>query len=208
MARRSNADHGAAGDGSSAHGRDAREAGTQAGRGSGGPEPSRGDMVLLGRITGAQGLKGEVRITTFTEAPENITAYGPLTAGDGRIFQIEDLRFIKGAAVAARLTGIADRTAAEALRGVDLYVSRDGLPAPDENEWYYDDLVGLAAVSPEGAEIGEVIAVQNYGAGDLLEIRQPDARQTLLVAFTKKAVPVVDTAARRIVVCPQEDIEG
>lgn len=178
----------------------------QADRG-GGSEPSPSDRVLLGRITGAQGLRGEVRVTTFTEAPENIAAYGPLTAGDGRIFQIEHLRPVKGAIVAARLAGIADRTAAEALRGVELYVSRDCLPAPEEGEWYYDDLIGLAAVSPEGAEIGEVIAVQNYGAGDLLEIRRPGVRQTLLVAFTEKAVPVVDIAARRIVVYPQEDIE-
>ena len=178
---------------------------SKAGAGTG-EVPAEG-MALLGRITGAQGLKGEVRIATFTEVPENIAAYGPLTAADGRIFRIEALRPVKGAVVAARLAGVADRTAAEALGGVDLHVSRECLPAPDEDEWYYDDLIGLTAVSPEGAVIGEVVAVQNYGAGDLLEIRKAGERQTLLVAFTEAAVPGVDIAAGRVVVRLPEDIE-
>ncbi len=206
MARKSKADHGAASDAPPGQPPHARPSGTEADR-DGTPAAPAGDMVLLGRITGAQGLKGEVRIATFTEAPENIAAYGPLTAQDGRVFVIENLRPVKGAVVVARLAGIADRTAAEALRGVELHISRDRLPAPEEGEWYYDDLVGLAAVSPDGAGIGEVIAVQNYGAGDFLEIRQAGVRQTLLVAFTEVAAPEVDVAAGRIVVRLPEDIE-
>jgi 16S rRNA processing protein RimM len=165
-------------------------------------------MILLGRITGAQGLKGEVRITTFTETPENIAAYGPLTGSNGQLLHVEDLRLLKGGAVAARLAGVTDRTAAEALRGVALYVARESLPAPDDNEWYYDDLIGLRVVSPDGGEIGEVVAVQNYGAGDLLEIRKASECQTLLVAFTEAAVPIVDIAAGRMVVRLPDEIEA
>jgi 16S rRNA processing protein RimM len=156
--------------------------------------------VLLGRVSGAQGLRGEVKINSFTSPPENIAAYGPLTDGEGRSFVIERLRSIKGIAVAAQLAGIGDRNAAEALKGVELYVERDKLPEADEDEWYYDDLIGLDAVSPEGKPIGEVVAVQNFGAGDLLEIRPVNARPTLLVPFTKAAVPVLDMKARRVVV--------
>jgi 16S rRNA processing protein RimM len=205
MARRRTTGGGAA-EGAASAARSFASATVEAERTTAGTPPA-GDMVLLGRISGAQGLKGEVRITTFTDAPENLAAYGPLTTPDGRLFRIEDLRPVKGAVVAARLAGIADRTAAEALRGVELYVSRECLPPPDEDEWYYDDLVGLAAISPEGAAIGEVIAVQNYGAGDLLEIRVSGERQTLLVPFTEAAVPQVDIAAGRVVVRLPEDVE-
>lgn len=168
-----------------------------------------GDMVLLGRIVAAQGLSGEVKILTFTETPDNIAAYGPLTASDGRTFRIVGLRPQKGEAVVARLAGVGDRTAAEALRGVDLYIPSELLPTPDDGEWYYRDLIGLKAVSPEGAEIGEVISVQNFGAGDLLEIRLPDVRQTAFVAFTLALVPTVDIKGGHVVVVmPEEEIAG
>jgi 16S rRNA processing protein RimM len=107
--------------------------------------------------------------------------------------------------VAAAFAGIADRTAAETLKGVELYVERARLPEPDEDEWYYADLIGLAAISPEGETLGEVIAVQNFGAGDLLEIRPAAGGRTLLVPFVKAAVPVVDMKARRVVVNMPED---
>ena len=161
-------------------------------------------LVLLGRINAAQGLRGEVRITSFTESPESITAYGPLTDQHGRRFTIESLRVIKGSVLAARLAGVADRSAAEKLKGVELYAEKNRLPAAEDNEWYYDDLVGLLAEGEDSEEIGEVVAVQNYGAGDLLEIRLKDSRQTLLVPFTEAAVPKVDVKAGRIVVIPPE----
>ena len=172
-------------------------------------EPGAGiaaaELVLLGRVAGAHGIKGEVRINSFTEVPEEVGAYGPLTDGKGRRFIIERLHPLKGTAVAALFAGISDRTAAEALKGVDLYVERARLPEPDQDEWYYTDLIGLAAISPEGQTLGEIIAVQNFGAGDLLEIRSADGRPTLLVPFLKAVVPVVDVKAKRVVVDLPED---
>lgn len=111
---------------------------------------SGGEFVLLGRISGAQGIRGEVKIASFTAAPEDIAAYGSLTDGKGRRFVIERLRPLKGTAVAAQLAGVADRTAAESLTGVELYVERAKLPVPEEDEWYYTDLIGLKVFSPEG----------------------------------------------------------
>ena len=165
------------------------------------------DRILLGRIAGAQGLRGEVKINSFTADPENIAAYGPLTDGKGRQFAIDRVRHLKGGAVVAVLAGIKDRAAAEALQGTELYVARDRLPEADEDEWYYEDLVGLRAVSPQGDEIGEVLSVQNFGAGDLLEIRPADARQSRFVPFTKAAVPIVDVKNGRIVVDPPEEMD-
>ncbi len=173
---------------------------------TGSPAASAG-LVPLGRIGAAQGLRGEVRTTTFTESPENVAAYGPLVDAKGRSFTIETLRHVKDALVVARLTGIDDRTAAESLNGVELYVEKARLPEPDENEWYYDDLIGLKAVTPEGAEIGEIAAVQNYGAGDLLEIRLAGSRQTVFVAFTEAAVPDVNINAGRATVIMPEEID-
>jgi 16S rRNA processing protein RimM len=165
-----------------------------------GSQNGRAGLVLLGRIKAAQGLRGEVRITSFTELPESIAAYGPLTDQAGRQFTIESLRVIKGSVLAARLSGVDDRSAAEALKGTELYVDKAKLPATEEDEWYYDDLVGLTAEAEDGVEIGKVIAVQNYGAGDLLEIRLKDSRQTTFVPFTETAVPKVDLAGGRVVV--------
>jgi 16S rRNA processing protein RimM len=158
------------------------------------------DRILLGHIAGAHGIRGEVIIHAFTDPPENIAAYGPLIDEAGaRTFEIEIVRATaKG--VVARLPGISDRNAAEALKGVDLYVERDRLPAAAEGEYYHADLIGLAAVDSDGRRIGEIVAVQNFGAGDLLEIRLAGARHTELIPFTDAFVPEVDVAARRVVV--------
>jgi 16S rRNA processing protein RimM len=156
--------------------------------------------VLLGRIAGAHGIRGEVVIHAYTAAPEDIGAYGPVSNASGaRSFQIESVRTTaKG--VVARLKGVGDRTAAEALKGVELYVDRDRLPAASEGEFYHADLIGLAAMDPEGKAVGEIVAVQNYGAGDLLEIRLAGSGKTELVPFTDAYVPDVDVKARRVVV--------
>jgi 16S rRNA processing protein RimM len=156
--------------------------------------------ILLGRISGAHGIRGEVVIHAYTMAPESIGAYGPLFDKDGaRSFEIASARATpKG--VVARLKGVGDRTAAEALKGVELYVDRDRLPAAAEGEFYHADLVGLAAVDPQGTQIGEIVAVQNYGAGDLLEIRLAGSGKTELVPFTEATVPEVDIAAGRAMV--------
>jgi 16S rRNA processing protein RimM len=156
--------------------------------------------ILLGRIAGAHGIRGEVIIHAFTEPPENVAAYGPLTDAAGACtFEIASAHATaKG--VVARLAGVADRSAAEALKGVELYVARDRLPAAAEDEFYHVDLVGLAAVDRDGNRIGEIVAVQNYGAGDLLEIRLAGARQTEIIPFTDAFVPEVDVKAKRVVV--------
>jgi 16S rRNA processing protein RimM len=167
-----------------------------------------GDLVLLGRIAGAQGLKGEVRINSFTANPEDIAAYGPLTGADGRQFVVERVRHLKDGAVVALLAGVTDRGAAEALRGTELYVAREQLPETDTDEWYYEELVGLKAVSPEGAVLGEVLSVQNFGAGDLLEIREADKRQSRFVPFTQGVVPVVDVKAGQLILRMPEEEDG
>ena len=166
-------------------------------------EPSR---VLLGRIAGAHGIRGEVLIKTFTAEPESIGAYGPLSdKGGTRTFEIQSVRATaKG--VVARLKGVADRNAAEAIKGVELYVKRDKLPAAEEGEFYHADLIGLTAVDADGKPVGEIVAVHNFGAGDLIEVRLAGSGKTELIPFTDAAVPEVDIAARRVVVViPETD---
>jgi 16S rRNA processing protein RimM len=157
--------------------------------------------ILLGRIVGAHGIKGDVIVHSFAAEPEDIAGYGALSDKAGvRSFKLRVLRMTPKGAIIARIAGVADRNAAEALKGVELYVARDKLPKPDEDQFYHADLIGLAAVGPDGQPIGEVVAVQNYGAGDLLEIRIPGAGDTALVLFTDSFVPRVDLAARQVVV--------
>ncbi len=158
-------------------------------------------MILLGRITGAQGIRGEVVVHSFAATPEDVGSYGPLAdAAGARSFKLKVVRLTPKGAVIARIAGVDDRNAAEALKGVELYVARDRLPAPDDGEFYHADLIGLAAVSPDGSTIGDVVAVHNYGAGDLVEIRLIGGRSTELVPFTDSFVPSVDIAARKMVV--------
>lgn len=150
--------------------------------------------VLLGTIASAHGIRGEVVLRTYTGDPEAIASYGPLSDADGRrTFKIKSARATpKG--VIARLDGIDDRNAAEALRGIDLYVARARLPKPAEKEYYYADLIGLSARDEAGAEIGWIVNVVNFGAGDLLEIRFSDTKQTDYIPFTDACVPAVDVA--------------
>ena len=153
--------------------------------------------VLLGRIAAAHGIRGDVLIHAYTEPPENIAAYGPLTDRSGaRVFAIECQR-VTAKGVVASVTGVGDRSAAETLKGTDLYVARDRLPPAAEGEFYHWDLVGLAAVNAEGRCIGEIVAVQNYGAGDLLEVRLAGTATTQLIPFSDAFVPEVDLAAKR-----------
>jgi 16S rRNA processing protein RimM len=169
-----------------------------------GHQPQKPARVLVARIGAAQGLRGEVRLWTFTAEPTAIREYGPLEAEDGRRFTVESLRPGKGFFV-ARLAGIGDRNAAEMLRNINLYVARSRLPKPEADEFYHTDLIGLSAVTPEGRPLGTVIAVHDFGAGDLIEIR-PESGQTLMVPFTAADVPVVDLAAGRLVVDPPDGL--
>ena len=156
--------------------------------------------VLLGHISSAHGIKGEVVVHTHTANPGDVAAYGPLTDAEGKAtFQLKVLR-ISGRGVICRIAGIADRTAAEALRGIELYVERARLPDPEDEAFYHADLIGLAAATADGTMIGRVVAVQNFGAGDLLEIRVAGSTSTELIPFTRACVPAVDMAAGRLVI--------
>lgn len=158
--------------------------------------------ICLGAFAGAHGVKGEAKIKTFTEAPENVAAYGPVTSEDGKLrFTLSFVKALKDGFVLVRAKEIKTREDAEALKGVRLYVDRDVLPAPEEDEFYLDDLVGLAAVDEDGLSLGAVRAVYNFGAGDLIELADiPGVKGVTLVPFTKEAVPEVDLSAGRLTV--------
>ena len=159
------------------------------------------DLILLGVIGAPHGIRGEVRIKAFTGDPLAIAEYGPLTDRKGRSFTIADIRPAKEVVV-ARIKGVATREAAEALNGVELFVSRDKLPeSEDEDEFLQADLVGCAVVGPGGVALGTVTAVQNYGAGDLLDIETLDGR-SVLMPFTKAFAPRIDVAGKRIETLP------
>jgi 16S rRNA processing protein RimM len=162
-----------------------------------------GARVCLGQIGAAHGVRGEVRLRSFTSDPQAIAGYGPLETEDGRIFEIEAMRPAKDHFVAS-LSGICDRGAAEQLANVKLYVPRERLPEPEEpDEFYHADLIGLAVLDPAGKSLGTVIAVHNFGAGDLIEVRVDGAGKTELIPFDEAHVPVVDVPAGRIVVSPR-----
>ena len=155
----------------------------------------------MGRIGAAHGIKGEVRITSFTEEPLALVDYGPLaTDKPGLVIEIETARATTNVLV-ARLRGVTDRTAAEQLNGVELYVDRDKLPPPsDDDDFYHADLIGLEARLSDGTVLGTVTAVPNYGASDLIEVRDTRTGDTFLYPFTKAVVPEVKLAAGYIVI--------
>jgi 16S rRNA processing protein RimM len=169
------------------------------------PKDGRERRVCVAQIGAAHGLKGEVRLRSYTQEPSDFTAYGALETEDGsRKLTAGTARFAKDHFV-VKFEGIDDRNAAEALRNVNLYVARETLPAVDEDDTFYcADLIGLAAVTRDKSAFGEVIAVQNYGAGDILEIRRGDG-STFLLPFTEAAVPEIDMAGGTIVVDPPRD---
>jgi 16S rRNA processing protein RimM len=157
------------------------------------------DKVLAGIITGAHGIKGEVKLRSFTADPKAITAYGPLLASTGERFEIQKLKPRKDGFIAT-LKGVVDRNKAETLKGVELFVLRLQLPEPEKDEVYIHDLIGVRVVEKDGASFGTVVAVPNFGAGDLIEIRRDGAEETVLVPFARDYVPVIDLAKREIVV--------
>lgn len=164
------------------------------------------DRICVGAIAGAYGVRGEVRLKSFTADPQAIADYAPLTTEDGgRAFAIEISRPVKGG-FAARLSGISSKEEADALRGTRLYTEREKLPSLPDDEFYHADLIGLVVVDTGGAELGRVKSVQNHGAGDLLEIHGPGLKSTVLLPFTREAVPTVDLASGRIVADPPEGL--
>ncbi len=156
----------------------------------------RDKRVLLGHIAGAHGVKGEVRIRAHTETPESIGDYGPLQDEAGtRQITILSVRAAKEGAV-ARIQGIGTREAAEALKGTALYVERAALPGEiEEGSYYHADLIGIVALDADGAALGQVVSVQNFGAGDLLEVRPATGGKTVLVPFTQEIVPDIELDA-------------
>jgi 16S rRNA processing protein RimM len=156
--------------------------------------------ICVARLGAAHGVRGEVKLWSFTADPAAVAAYGPFDTADGRVVEIEALRPAKDFFV-ARLKGVADRTAAEQLRNVELFVPRERLPAPqDGDEFYHADLIGLAVVDASGAALGNVVALHNFGAGDIIEVRRAERRDTVMLPFTQAAVPEIDVAGGRIVV--------
>jgi 16S rRNA processing protein RimM len=163
-------------------------------------DDDRDKRVCVARIGAAHGVRGDVKLWSFTEDPAAIAGFGALQMSDGRSIEIESLRPAKDFFV-ARLKGVADRDAAERLRNVELYVERARLPTPKAaDEFYHADLIGLAAVDRAGASIGTVVAVHNFGAGDLLELRLSERRATVMLPFNEAAVPQIDVAGGRMVV--------
>lgn len=169
------------------------------------PDPAR--MVLMGIIGAPRGIKGDIRVKCFTAEPRDIAAYGPLWNADAsRAYPIRVVGEIKGKdQVVVRIDGIADRNAAEALKGTELYVPRDALPPPEDDDFYHVDLIGLRAETPAGEFLGEVRAVFDHGAGDVLELGGGPYKG-LVVPFTLEVVPSVDVAAGKLVVDPPDGL--
>ena len=163
------------------------------------------DRVCLGAITGAHGIRGAVRIKPFTADPHAVGAYGQLSDEAGARFFRLQVADVRGGVVIAAIAGITDRNAAERLKGVRLYVPRSALPPPEDDEFYHADLIGLRAELEDGTPFGRVRAVDNFGAGDVIELQPAGGGAPLLLPFTREFVPVVDMAAGRIVVAPPEE---
>jgi 16S rRNA processing protein RimM len=159
-----------------------------------------GARICLGQIGATHGVRGEVRLRSFTSDPRAIASYGPLETDDGRELAIESLK-PAGDHFIARLSGILDRDAARALANAKLYVPRERLPVPEApDEFYHADLIGLAVLDPEGKQLGTIVAIHNFGAGDLIEVRPATGGSTEMLPFNEMTVPVVDVAAGRVIV--------
>jgi 16S rRNA processing protein RimM len=163
--------------------------------------------ILLGVVTGVQGLKGEVRVKTFTHAPDRLGDYGRLHTPEGRTLEIASLRATRADGAVVRFKGIEDREAAERLVNAKLLVERAALPATPAEEFYHADLVGLRAQDSEGRVIGEIRAIHNFGAGDVVELERLGGG-TLLLPFNRDFVPKVDLANKCITITEPEDAEA
>jgi 16S rRNA processing protein RimM len=162
--------------------------------------------VLLAAVMGAQGLKGEVKVKTFTHQPDGLARYGALHTRDGRTFTITAFRPSKPGEAVIAFAEVRDRTTAEGLRGTELYVAREALPPAEDDEFYHADLIGLEARDSEGRMLGKVAAIHNFGASDVIELVRADGDQVHL-AFTKETVPHIHIADGYIVVAVPEDDE-
>jgi 16S rRNA processing protein RimM len=163
--------------------------------------------ICVARIGAAHGVRGAVKLWTFTEDPFAVKAYGPLSTKDGaRHFEVTSAREAKDHLVAT-FEGVTTRDEAERLNGVELYVPREKLPATEDDEYYHADLIGLAAVTTADEPLGRVVAIHNFGAGDIIEIAPPSGT-TMLLPFTNAVVPTVDIPGGRVVIELPEEIDG
>ncbi len=169
----------------------------------------RDGCVLVGRFGAPHGVRGEVRLQSFTEDPKAIANYRPLSDASGkRQFAIEALRCVKDNLFVARVAGVGDRTSAETLTNVELFLPRDQLPQTADDEFYFADLIGLSALDEMRTPIGRVKAILDFGGGDILEIAPTDGGETLLFPFTKAVVPEIDLAGGWIVVAAPVEVES
>ncbi len=169
------------------------------------PFASDSNMIVMGKFGAAQGLKGEIRLQSYTADPFAISTYGTLISKDGRQFEITHLRSAKANAdkniLIARIKNITDRTAAEQLTNIALYIDRSLLGTPeDENEYFHADLVGLNVETDDKTQLGTVLALFNFGAGDMLEIKPIEGGKSVMLPFTKAAIPEIDINNKRIIV--------
>jgi 16S rRNA processing protein RimM len=167
-----------------------------------------GGRICIAKFGAAHGVRGEIRLWPFTGDPLAVASYGPLETEDGkRRFEIAAVRTARDHLV-ARIAGVDTRDEAEKLNGLELYVAREKLPATDDGEFYHADLIGLAAVTPEGTPLGRIVAVHNFGAGDIVEIALNNGGETKLLPFSNAVVPTVDLAARRAVIVLPDEIDA
>jgi 16S rRNA processing protein RimM len=164
-------------------------------------------QICVARIGAAHGVRGAVKLWTFTEDPLAVQRYGPLSTKDGaRQFEVAHAREAKDHLVAT-LKGVATREDAERLNGIELYIARDKLPATDDDEYYHADLIGLAAVTPSDQPLGRVLAIHDFGAGTIIEIAPPQG-PTMLLPFTNAVVPTVDLVGGRVVIELPQEVDG
>ena len=161
------------------------------------PQGSR--RILVGEITGAHGIRGDVLVRSYTETPDAIAAYGPLTDVSGKKSYSLSVVRVTSKGIVARVAGVNDRNGAEPLRGTKLYIERSKLPATSETEFYHADLIGLRAVTADGSALGKIVSVQNFGAGDLLELKPPEG-ETEFIPFEARWVPSVDLDAGMLII--------
>lgn len=166
------------------------------------------ERVCLGAFAGAHGVKGQVKIKAFTEVPEDVAAYGPLSDEAGTRRFVVTLTGRSKGLLLARVEGVGDRDRAQALSGTRLYVDRDALPAPEEEEFYHADLIGLAAVDLGGRPLGKVKAVHDFGAGTVIELEGGQGAPGLVLPFTRDTIPTVDLENGRLVIDPPAEAEG
>jgi 16S rRNA processing protein RimM len=164
------------------------------------------DMVLVGVFGAPHGVRGEIRLKSYMQDPLGVADYGPLSDSAGRAYDILAARLLKDDLLVVRVKGVADRDAAQKLTNEKLFLARAKLPAPEEDEFYCRDLIGLRAETPDGVLVGTIVAVPNFGAGDILEIAPP-AGETLLIPFTRAFVPEVDLAGGKAIVTPPAEDE-